>query len=85
MVLLGDFNARVGKSVEWMMSLACYGLELKQMSMIDYVITDAQLMAASGNVKVDNTNIGCSDHFLVWMGIGRLTNRSRKKKHVIKR
>ena len=41
------------------------------------VITDAQLMVASGNVQVDNTDIGCSDHFLVWMELGRLTNRSR--------
>ena len=40
---------------------------LKQMSIIDYVITDAQLMEASGNVQVNNINIGCSDHFLVWM------------------
>ena len=55
------------------------------MSIIDYVITDAQLMAASGNVQVDNTDIGCSDHFIVWMELGRLTNRSRKEKRVIKR
>ena len=34
----------------------------------DYVITDAQLMAASGNVQVHNTDIGCSDRFLVWKG-----------------
>ena len=26
-----------------------------------------------------------SDHFLVWMELGRITNRSRKEKHVIKR
>ena len=35
------------------------------MSIIDYVITDAQLMAAYGKVQVDNTDIGCLDHFLV--------------------
>ena len=40
---------------------------LKQKSIIDYVITDAQLMAVSGNVHVDITDIGCSDHFLVWV------------------
>ena len=55
---------------------------LKQMSIIDYVITDAQLMASSGNVQLD---IGCSDHFLVWMELGRIANRSRKEKCVIKR
>ena len=32
-------------------------------------------MAASGNVIVDSTDIGCSDHFLVWMEIGRVTKR----------
>ena len=36
-------------------------------------------MAASGDVLVDNTDIGCSDHFLVWMALGRLTNRSKEK------
>ena len=33
---------------------------LKQKSIIDYGITDAQLMAVSGNVHVDTTDIGCS-------------------------
>ena len=56
-----------------------------QMSIIYYVITDAQLMAASGTIQVDNTDSGCSDHFLVWMELGRITNRSRKEKHIIKR
>ena len=42
-------------------------------------------MADSGNVHVDNTDIGCSDHFLVWMELGRVANRSRKEKRVIKR
>ena len=40
---------------------------LKQKSIIDYIIMDSQLMAVSGNVHVDNTDIGCSEHFLVWM------------------
>ena len=31
---------------------------------------DEQLMAVS---VVDSTDIGCSDHFLVWMEIGRVT------------
>ena len=32
-----------------------------------------------------STDIGCSDHFLVWMEFGKLANRSRKEKHIIKR
>ena len=35
-------------------------------------------MAASGNVQVDNTDIGCSDHFLVWMELGRVANSNNK-------
>ena len=37
-----------------------------------------QLKAALGNVIVDSTDIGCSDHFLVWIEIGRVTKRSKK-------
>ena len=39
---------------------------LKQKSIIDYIITDAQLLEVSGNVHVDGTDIyiGSSDHFL---------------------
>ena len=97
-VLLGDFNARVGRSVELddvigentcnasgnrlvsflneVEMVVCNGRKfllepewtrvrpsLKQKSIIDYIITDPQLMAVSGNVHVDNTDIGCSDHF----------------------
>ena len=51
---------------------------LKQKSIIDYIITDPQLMAVSGNVRVDNTDIGCSDHFLVWMELGRTTKNFKK-------
>ena len=36
---------------------------LKQISIIDYIITDAQLLEVSGNVYVDGTDIGSSDHF----------------------
>ena len=46
---------------------------LKQKSIIDYIITDAQLLEVSGNVHVDGTDIGSSDHFLVWMELGRAT------------
>ena len=38
---------------------------LKQNSIIYYIITDAQLLEVSGNVHVDRTDIGSSDHFLV--------------------
>ena len=41
-------------------------------------------MAVSGNVHVDNTDIGCSDHFLVWMELGRKA-KNFKKKRVIRR
>ena len=51
---------------------------LKQKSII---ITDLQLMAVSWNVHVDNTDIGCSDHFLVWMELAK----NFKKKCVIRR
>ena len=37
-------------------------------------------MAVSGNVYVDNTDIGCSDHFL-----GRTAKNFKKEKRVIKR
>ena len=41
-------------------------------------------MAVSGNVIVDSTDIGCSDHFLVWMEIGS-TKRGKKVKQVLRR
>ena len=44
---------------------------LKQKSIIDYIITDAQLLEVSGNVHVDGTDIESSDHPLVWMKLGR--------------
>ena len=47
--------------------------------------TDPQLMAVSGNVHVDNTDIGCSDHFLVWMELGRTAKNFKKEKRVIRR
>ena len=43
---------------------------LKQKSIIYYIITDAQLLEVSGNVHVDRTDIGSLDHFLVWMELG---------------
>ena len=56
-------------------------LSLKQKSIIDYIITDAQLLEVSGNVHVDGTDIRSSDHFLVWMA----TETSKKRKRVIRR
>ena len=58
---------------------------LKQKSIIDYIITDAQLLEASGNVHVDGTDIGSSDHFLVWMELGWASKTFKKRKCVIRR
>ena len=122
-VLLGDFNARVGRSVEVDDVIGMFGEDtcnasgnrlisflnevelvvcngrklvvepewtrvrpsLKQKSIIDYVITDTQLMTVSGDVHVDTTDIGCSDHFLVWVELGRAAKNSKKGKRVIRR
>ena len=115
-VLLGDFNARVGKAADEddvigkfgedtcnasgnkliallheVELVACNGRQLvsepewtmvrrslDQKSVIDYILMDEQLMAVSANVIV--TDIGCSDHFFVWMEIGRFTKRGRQKR-----
>ena len=122
-VLLGDFNARVGKSVDVddvigmfgedfcngngnrLISLLnevelviCNGRQvvsepewtrvrpsLNQKSVIDYVLADNQLMRESGVVQVDRTDIGASDHYLVWLELGRTTKHSRKGKRVIRK
>ena len=120
-VLLGNFNAHVGRSVDDVIGVfgedTCYASgnrlisflnevelvvcngrklvvepewtrvrpSLKQKSIIYYVITDAQLMAESGNVHVDTIDIGCSDHFLVWVELGRAAKNSKKGKRVIRR
>ena len=39
-------------------------------------------MAVSGNVHVDTTDVGCSDHFLVWVELGRAAKNSKKGKHL---
>ena len=36
-------------------------------------------------MHVDGTDIGSSDHFLVWMELGRATKTSKKRKRVIRR
>ena len=58
---------------------------LDQKSVIEYIVMNEQLMAVLGNVIVDSTDIGCSDHFLVWMEIGRVTKRGKKVKRVLRR
>ena len=40
---------------------------LDQKSVIDYIISDAQLLRESGDVCIDSTDIGMSDHFIVWL------------------
>ena len=57
---------------------------LKQKSIIDYIITDMQMLKKSGKLCVDTTDIGISDHFLLWLELGRLTKRHTKGKRVIK-
>ena len=94
-VLLGDFNARVGRSVQIDDEIGMFGEDmcnasgnrllsflnevelmicngrklvsepewtrvrpsLKQKSIVDYIITDAQLLEVSGNVHIDRTDI----------------------------
>ena len=42
-------------------------------------ITDRALMKESSNFFVDSTDIGSSDHYLVWFELGRNFGKSRKK------
>ena len=42
-------------------------------------------MPVSGDVLVDTTGIGCSDHFPVWVELGREAKNSKKGKRVIRR
>ena len=107
-VLLGDFNARVGTASEIDEVIGLFGEEtsdnsgdklvsfltevdlvscngrtfvtepewtpihpgLKQKSIINYIITDMQLLKKSGKLCVDRTDIGISDHFLLWLELG---------------
>ena len=66
---------------EW--TRLCPGL--KQKSIIDYIVTDMQMLMKSGKLCVDRTDIGISDHFLLWLELGRLTKRHTKSKRVIKK
>ena len=51
---------------------------LKQNSIIDYILTDNQLVGVSGHVQVDSTGIDCSDHYLVWMELGKATKTTKR-------
>ena len=42
-------------------------------------------MEALGEVNVDSTDLGCSDHFLVWMELGRATQSAKREKRVIRK
>ena len=42
-------------------------------------------MKESGVVHIDRTDIGASDHFLVWLELARTTKNTRKGKRVIRR
>ena len=44
-----------------------------------------QLIRESGEVNVDSTDIGVSDHFLVWLKLGRVAKCCRKQKHTIRK
>ena len=43
------------------------------------------MLKKSGKLCVDTTDIGISDHFLLWLELGRLTKRHTKGKRVIKK
>ena len=58
---------------------------LKQKSIIDYIITDMQILKKSSKLCVDRTDIGILDHFLLWLELGLLTKRHTKGKRVIKK
>ena len=122
-VLLGDFNARVGRSTDVDDVIGMFGEEicnasgnkfisflnevelvvcngrqlvlepewtrvrpsLNQKSVIDFIVADVQLMRESGEVNVDSTDIGVSDHFLVWLELGRVAKCCRKQKRTIRK
>ena len=56
---------------------------LKQKSIIDYITTDGDSRKASGNVHVDSSDIGCSDHVLVWMELGRACKLTKSRRRII--
>ena len=57
----------------------------KQKYIIDYIITEVQMLKKSGKLCVDRTDIGISDHFLLWLELAHLTKRHTKGERVIKK
>ena len=122
-VLLGDFNARVGRSTDVDDVIGMFGektcnasgnkfisflnekemvicndrqlvlepkwarvrLSVDQKSVIDFIVTNVQLMRESGEVNVDSTEICVSDNFLVWFRLGRVAKCCRKHKRTIRK
>ena len=118
--ILGDFNARIGRSTDVddvigmfgektcnasgnkfisflneVELLSCNGRQLvlepewtrvrpslEQKSVIDFIVMDVQLMRESGEVNIASTDIGVSDHFLVWFELGRVAKCCRKQKRI---
>ena len=66
---------------EW--TFICPGL--KQKFIIDYIITDVQMLKKSGKLCVDRTDIGISGHFLLWLELASLTKPHTKGKRAIKK
>ena len=48
-------------------------------------VCDTELMKESGIVRVDRTDIGLSDHFLVWGELARTTKCAKKGNSVTRR
>ena len=44
-----------------------------------------KMLKTLGKLYVNRTDIGISDHFLLWLELGRLTKRHTKGKRVIKK
>ena len=58
---------------------------LEQKSVMDYIVTGVKLMRESGDVQVGTTDIGASDHFLVWLELRRVTKCFKKQKRTIRK
>ena len=122
-VLLGDFNARVGKASEIDDVIGMFGEETPNnngeklvsfLTEVDLVSCNGRTFATepewtcirpglkkkicsqlhsyqhanveeSGKLCVDRTDIGISDHFLLWLELGCLTKCHTKGKRVIKK
>ena len=42
-------------------------------------------MVASGEIHVESTDMGCLDHFLVWMELGRVAKCGKREKRIIRK